>query len=767
MAMNLDKKSLSEQDICLQFITPSITQAGWLPEQIGREVQLTDGQVLVKGQTAVRSTGSSKRADYILYYKPDLPLAVVEAKSNIHSVSHGIQQAKGYAQMVDIPFVYSSNGDAFHQFDPQSNPVEQQITLDRFPSPDELWQRYQQQLSASQQQIALQSRYPSTEKTPRYYQQVAINRSLQAIARGQNRLLLVMATGTGKTYVASQIIWRLWKSGQKKRILFLADRNILVDQAKNNDFKYFGGAMTKISNRQIDKAYEIYLSLYQAISGNEEERNIYRQFSPGFFDLVVVDECHRGSAKEDAAWREILDYFHSATHLGLTATPKQDKEVSNLDYFGQPVYTYTLKQGIEDGFLAPYKVIRTDLDKDLDGWRPKPGQLDDKGLKIEDRTYDRNDMDRVLILSQRTQLVAKQLTEHLQSTDPMQKTIIFCEDIDHAERMRVALVNLNPEQVQHNANYVARITGDQTEGKLLLDNFIDPENPYPVIATTSRLLDTGVDAQTCKIIVLDQVVSSTARFKQIIGRGTRLKEEYGKLYFTIIDFRNITQLFADPDFDGLPVGDEDETDEDQKPERKKKLKPDTDDTEGRVKYHVAGVDVFVLAQRVQYYSLEGELITESLTDYTRQKVNQNYASLQDFLHRWTEEDRKEAVVQELEQQGVLFEALAEQVGRELDPFDLICHVVYDQPAMTRQERVNNIRRSSYFTEYGDLARQVLDALLNKYADGQLSDLSDLQVLNVSPFTQMGTALEILRAFGGRPNYQQAIKQLQQDLYKVA
>jgi len=373
----------------------------------------------------------------------------------------------------------------------------------------------------------------------------------------------------------------------------------------------------------------------------------------------------------------------------------------------------------------------------------------------------------VLILSQRTQLVAKQLTEHLQSTDPMQKTIIFCEDIDHAERMRVALVNLNPEQVQHNANYVARITGDQTEGKLLLDNFIDPENPYPVIATTSRLLDTGVDAQTCKIIVLDQVVSSTARFKQIIGRGTRLKEEYGKLYFTIIDFRNITQLFADPDFDGLPVGDEDETDEDQKPERKKKLKPDTDDTEGRVKYHVAGVDVFVLAQRVQYYSLEGELITESLTDYTRQKVNQNYASLQDFLHRWTEEDRKEAVVQELEQQGVLFEALAEQVGRELDPFDLICHVVYDQPAMTRQERVNNIRRSSYFTEYGDLARQVLDALLNKYADGQLSDLSDLQVLNVSPFTQMGTALEILRAFGGRPNYQQAIKQLQQDLYKVA
>nr|WP_295623401.1 DEAD/DEAH box helicase family protein [uncultured Nitrosomonas sp.] len=553
-----DKKSLSERDICTQYITPAIIRAGWdLHSQIREEVSFTKGRIIVRGKLHAR--GEQKRADYILYYKPSIPLAVIEAKENSCSVGAGMQQALNYADTLGVPLVFSSNGDGFllHDRTGLATQIEQVLTLDEFPSPAQLWQRYCQWkgLGTAEARHTVEMSYfdDGTVRAPRYYQANAINHAVEAVAKGQQRILLVMATGTGKTYTAFQIIWRLWKSGTKKRILFLADRNILVDQTKNNDFKPFGAAMTKISRRQIDKSYEIYLSLYQAVTGSEEEQNIYKQFSPDFFDLIVIDECHRGSAAEDPAWREILDYFSSAAHIGLTATPKETREVSSIHYFGDPVYSYTLKQGIEDGFLAPYKVVRIDIDKDLQGWRPSKGQTDKHGETIGDRIYNLNDMDRTLVLEQRTELVAWKITEFLTAIDPYAKTIVFCDDIDHAERMRQALVNLNPEQVRKNRKYVMRITGDDIEGKAELDNFINPEERYPVIATTSKLMTTGVDAQTCKLVVLDQHIKSMTEFKQIIGRGTRINEDYGKFWFTIMDFKKATELFADKDFDGEPV----------------------------------------------------------------------------------------------------------------------------------------------------------------------------------------------------------------------
>jgi len=551
----VNKKSLSETDIRTKFITPAIVKAGWdLNTQIREEVALTAGRVLVKGRKLQR--GPAKFADYILYYKPNLPIAVVEAKDNQHALGDGMQQALGYAHMHGgLPFAFSSNGDGFlfHDRTATAGPVETPLSLNAFPSPEDLWQRYcaWRGLDAQASTVVAQDYYfDASGKTPRYYQLNAINAAIEAIAKGQRRILLVMATGTGKTYTAFQIIWRLWKAGAAKRILFLVDRNILADQAKTNDFKPFGSALTKIQKRQADKSYEIYLALYQAVSGTEEERNIYKQFSPDFFDLVVIDECHRGSAREDAAWHEILTYFASAVHIGLTATPK---EVSNIHYFGDPIYTYSLRQGIEDGFLAPYKVVRIDLDKDLFGWRPPRGKTDKNGQLVEDCIYNQKDMDRTLVLERRTQLVARRITEFLKGSSRFDKTIVFCEDIDHAERMRQALVNENADLAKANRRYIMRITGDEQEGKAELDNFIDPESVFPVIATTSELMATGVDAQTCKLIVLDQSIQSMTKFKQIIGRGTRINEPYGKLYFTILDFKKATELFADPDFDGDPV----------------------------------------------------------------------------------------------------------------------------------------------------------------------------------------------------------------------
>lgn len=554
----MNKKSLSERDICTKFITPAIVSAGWdLHTQIREELSFTKGRIIVRGKLHTR--GKQKRADYVLYYKSNIPIAVIEAKENNLSVGAGMQQALDYAETLDVPFVFSSNGDAFlmHDRTGSADRVEQELALDAFPSPEELWRRFCKWRGVDTPEAKNTVEMPyyddGTGRAPRYYQVNAVNRAIEAVASGANRILLVMATGTGKTYTAFQIIWRLWKPGTKKRILFLADRNILVDQTKNNDFKPFGAAMTKITKRQIDKSYEIYLSLYQAVTGNDEEKNIYKQFSPDFFDLIVIDECHRGSAAENSAWREILEYFSSATHIGLTATPKETKDVSSITYFGDPVYSYTLKQGIEDGFLAPYKVIRIDIDRDLQGWRPSVGQVDKRGQLIEDRIYNQSDMDRTLVLEKRTELVAKKITEFLAATDPFAKTIVFCDDIDHAERMRQALVNLNPERVKENRKYVMRITGDEQEGKAELDNFINPEERYPVIATTSKLMTTGVDAQTCKLVVLDQHIKSMTEFKQMIGRGTRINEDYGKYWFTIMDFKKATELFADEAFDGPPI----------------------------------------------------------------------------------------------------------------------------------------------------------------------------------------------------------------------
>lgn len=783
----MDKKKLSERDICSKFITPALLSAGWdLHSQIREEVSFTKGRIIVRGKLHTR--GEQKRADYILYYKSNIPIAVIEAKDNSYAVGAGMQQALNYAETLGVPFVFSSNGDAFLLHDRTGNAekTEQELSLERFPSPAELWQRFCQWkgIETTQARNTVEMPYydDGTGRTPRYYQANAINNSIEAVAKGQNRVLLVMATGTGKTYTAFQIIWRLWKSGTKKRILFLADRNILVDQTKNNDFKPFGAAMTKISKRQIDKSYEIYLSLYQAVTGNEEEKNIYKQFSPDFFDLIVVDECHRGSAAEDSAWREILEYFSAATHIGLTATPKETKDVSSIDYFGAPVYSYTLRQGIEDGFLAPYKVVRIDIDKDLQGWRPLAGQTDKTGKVIEDRVYNQSDMDRTLVLEKRTELVAQKITEFLKATDPFAKTIVFCDDIDHAERMRQALVNLNPERVKENRKYIMRITGDEMEGKAELDNFINPEETYPVIATTSKLMTTGVDAQTCKLVVLDQHIKSMTEFKQIIGRGTRINEDYGKYWFTIMDFKKATELFADKNFDGDPVVIY-EPKGDQSP-----VPPDDEATDypsgdgetvdggllddpfgaegepGRIKYVVGNVTVHVVSERVQYYGPEGKLITESLKDYTRNTVRRDYASLDEFLKRWTAADRKAAILDELEQHGVLLEPLADEVGKDFDAFDLICHVAFDQPPLTRRERAEQVKKRNYFAKYGEQARQVLEALLEKYADTGVENIEDIKILTLDPFKTMGTASELVSAFGGKAAYMAALQALEDQLY---
>lgn len=765
-------KIFSERDICTKYITPAIVNAGWdLLSQIREEVSFTKGRIIVRGKLHTR--GEQKRADYILYYKSNIPLAVIEAKDNKHSVGDGMQQALNYAETLNVPFAFSSNGSSFlfHDRTGSSKKIEEELTMKNFPSPSKLWNIYckSKNIKTEKELTAITASYhdDGTNRS-RYYQVSAINNVMEAIAKDQKRILLVMATGTGKTYTAFQIIWRLWKSGIKKRILFLADRNILLDQTKNNDFKPFGSAMTKITKRQIDKSYEIYLSLYQAVTGNEEDKNIYKQFSPDFFDLIVIDECHRGSAAEDSAWREILKYFSSATQIGLTATPKETKDVSSSDYFGDPVYTYSLKQGIEDGFLAPYKVIRIDIDRDLQGWRPSIGQRDKSGQLIEDRIYNQIDMDRSLVLEKRTELVAKKITDFLVATDPYAKTIVFCDDIDHAERMRKALVNLNPERVLANRKYIMRITGDEEEGKAELDNFINPEEKYPVIATTSKLLSTGVDVQTCKLIVLDQHINSMTEFKQIIGRGTRINEDYNKYWFTIMDFKKATELFSDKAFDGdpvviyepgpdkPPVPPEDPTD--------KTLDDNKEDEKRRTKYVVGDVTVYVMAERVQYYGMQGKLITESLKDYTKKTVKKDYTSLNDFLKKWSDAEQKGIIINELQQHGVLLEPLAEEVGKDFDAFDLICHVAFDQPPLTRRERVEKVKKRNYFVKYGAQARKVLEKLLEKYADTGIQHIEDIKVLTVSPFSDLGTAVQLVSAFGGKSNYLKAVQELKYELY---
>ncbi|MCS0352241.1 DEAD/DEAH box helicase family protein [Vibrio ordalii] len=816
MVTGVNKAKLSETDIITKFILPAIKNSGWDDmAQIRQEVKLRDGKVIVRGQAAARK--KVKSADIVLYHKPSMPLAVVEAKAHKHEIGKGMQQGIDYASLLEVPFVFASNGDGFIFRDlTNSAQLETEIRLEDFPTPQQLWEKYclWKGYKTEHLPVITQDYHDDgSGKSPRYYQLQAINKTVEAVATGQDRILLVMATGTGKTYTAFQIIWRLWKAKAKKRILFLADRNILVDQTKTNDFQPFGTAMTKITGRKVDPAFEVHLALYQALTGPEEEQKAYKQVDPNFFDLIIIDECHRGSASEDSAWREILEYFSSATQVGLTATPKETDEVSNIEYFGDPVYTYSLKEGIEDGFLAPYKVIRVDIDIDVQGWRPTKGQTDKHGEIIEDRIYNQKDFDRTMVIDERTELVAKTITNYLNRTDPMAKTIVFCNDIDHAERMRRALVNLNPEQVNKNDKYVMKITGDDEVGKAQLDNFINPKKKYPVIATTSELMSTGVDAKTCKLVVLDQGIQSMTKFKQIIGRGTRIDERYGKLWFTILDFKKATELFADERFDGTPervkvttpkqfededdlddiiegmddidadnpFGDEDiDSDSIQEPESSygdnfggssKGGAEGNDDwnDENRVrKFHVNGVSVKALAERVQYYDSDGKLVTESFKDYTRKTMVKQFASLNDFIKRWNESERKQAIIDELAEAGILWEVLEDEVGKDMDPFDMICHVVYGQPALTRKERADNVKKRNYFTKYGDTAQQVLNNLLDKYADGGVAEVENITVLKVAPFNEIGSMKEIINnGFGGKPQYLEAVNELEAAIYQSA
>lgn len=782
----MDKKSLTEQDIRTKFITPAVLRAGWdKMTQMREDVRLTDGRINVRGRLVSR--GKSKRADYILEYKPNIRVAVIEAKDNKHAIGDGMQQALEYAEMADVPFVFSANGDGFVFHDKTRADAERETTLDNhsFPSPDDLWARYTawKGLTPEAEEVVLQDYHDDGgEKRPRYYQIRAVNAAMEAIAKGKDRILLVMATGTGKTYTAFQIIWRLWKAGRKKRILFLADRNVLIDQARVNDFKPFGGAMTKISRHHIDHSYEIYLSLYQAITGPEENQKIFRKFSPGFFDLIVVDECHRGSAAEDSAWREILEYFSGATQIGLTATPRETKYISNIDYFGEPVFSYSLKQGIQDGFLAPYKVVRVHIDHDVEGYRPEPGQLDRYGREVEDRIYNTRDFDRELVLDERTKLVARKVSQFLkESEDRFQKTIIFCVDQEHAARMRQALVNENADLVDANHRYVMRITGGDPEGQAEIDNFIDPESRYPVLVTTSRLLSTGVDVRTCRLIALDRQVNSMTEFKQIVGRGTRVYEDDNKFYFTLMDFRGATHHFADPDFDGDPVqiyepGEDDPMTPPDDPDQPEPGEGETTihdpvdpdpppDGGGREKIYVDGVDATIIAERVHYLDANGRLVTESLRDFIRKALKKRFASLDDFLRRWDAAERKAAIIEELEAEGLPLDPLAEEVGKNFDPFDLICHVAFDARPLTRRERAENVKKRDVFARYGDKARAVLTALLDKYADDGVLDLNDPRVLTILPFTTLGTPYELVKSFGDREDFERAARELQSALYR--
>jgi type I restriction enzyme R subunit len=822
----MNKRALSETEICDRLITPALQRAGWLLERMRREYSFTDGRIIVRGRLVSR--GRRKRADYLLVYE-GVPLAVIEAKDNSHAIGDGLQQALAYAESLNTPFVFASNGDGFlfHDRTGQSDHRETSLALDAFPSPEELWRRYSlwKGFTAEQEKVALQPYYDGgSRKDPRYYQINAIQATVEAITKGQQRILLVMATGTGKTFTAFQIIWRLWKAGQKKRILFLADRNVLVNQTMVNDFRPFTDKMAKLSTtaktiersdgtqetinvaldrqRRINKSHEIYLGLYQSLTGPEERQKLYKEFSPGFFDLIVVDECHRGSAAENSDWREILTYFNAATQIGLTATPKETKYVSNIEYFGEPLYTYSLKQGIRDGFLAPYKVIRVHLDLDVEGYRPKPGEVDDRGVEIEDRLYNQKDFDRNLVIDERTLRVAKWISDYLKASgDRMQKTIVFCVDTEHALMMRQALINENQDLVAANGRYVMRITGNDEEGMKALDDFIDPMNPWPVLVTTSRLLSTGVDAQTCRLIVLDREVGSMTEFKQIVGRGTRVHADSQKFYFTLVDFRKASNHFADPDFDGEPVqiyepgeGDdplppveavppraEDDLWPEEDSEAETPLLGDGEDAEfpdplapvppgeRRQKYYIKGKPVRVLTERIEYLDENGKLVTESLRDYSRRTVREHYASLDAFLRRWRGEERKATIIQDAAEEGLLLEPLQEELGLQLDPFDLICHIAYDQPPLSRRERAARVQKQDVFSRYGLQARAVLEALLDKYQhEGTIDDLADVKILQIPPFSAMGTQIELVRHFGGKKaDFEQAVHDLQSALYAEA
>lgn len=787
----MEKRDLSEADIKARYITPAVEQAGWNKKQIRYEYAFTSGRIILRGN--ITSRGKKKFADYLLFYKANFPLAIIEAKDNSHPVGAGLQQAIEYAEILDVMFVYASNGDGFVEQDLITGNI-RNLSLDDFPSPDELYHKYVCEMNFSEtgEKVLLEPYYwvPGYKK-PRYYQRVAIDRTVNAVASGKNRVLLVCATGTGKTFMAFQIIYRLWKAGIKKKILFLADRNVLIDQTISGDFKPFGSKMTKVENRQLDSSYEIYLALYQQLAGDEGVEP-FKQFKPEFFDLILVDECHRGSAREESAWRKILEYFSGATQIGMTATPIETKEASSQTYFGEAIYEYSLKQGINDGFLAPYKVIRIGLDKDLVGYRPEAGKLDDNGYEIEDREYNVKDFDRTLVLDERTKVIAKKVTEFLKKTDRFSKTIVFCVDVEHAERMRQALINENKDIWTKNHKYIMRITGDNAEGKAQLDNFIDEDSEYPVIAVTSKLMTTGVDAKMCKLIVLDNNINSPIEFKQIIGRGTRLLEDYGKTYFTIMDFRNATRLFADKNFDGNPevvidiTGDDPISPATGDGDNFQNKGDDMDNSSGvgnignadnvwgtddgfekPKKYYIKDVEVKVLSERVQYIDKDGKFITESLIDYTKKNILGQYARLDVFLKTWNEAKKKQAIVDELREDGVLLDAVREETGQtDIDDFDLILHLAYDKAPLTRIERIKNVQKRGYLYKYSELARKVLGALMDKYASEGLKEIEETKVLQLQEFQKFGSPMKIVKAFGGKAAYEQAVKELEDEIFSA-
>lgn len=767
--------NLTEEDVKFRYITPAIEKAGWHKEDIFYEYYITKGAVQVHGNSVTR--GAAKKADYIMTYGVvKQPLAVVEAKQMKFPVGYGMNQAMEYAQMLDIKFAYSSNGKGFIEYDFFTGKTKE-LKIDEFPTPQELWQRYcvGKELDEETEKIVQEPYYIDTfnNKKPRYYQRIAIDRTIEAIAKNQKRILLVMATGTGKTYTAFQIVYRLIRAKKVNRVLYLADRNILIDQTIGQDFKPFEKVITKVKNRHLDSSYEIYMSLYQQLVGDNGEE-IFRQFKPEFFDLIIVDECHRGSARADSQWRAVLNYFKDAVQIGLTATPKETKQVSNQSYFGEPVYTYSLKQGIADGFLAPYKVIRINIDRDSEGWRPYKGQIDLNGQEIEDRVYTGTDFDKNLIIDERTKEVARRITRWLKENGRYSKTIVFCVDVGHAERMRQALINENSDIMKVNSNYIMRITGDNKEGKEKLDYFIDPVEKYPTIVTTSKLMTTGVDAKTCKLIVLENNINSIIEFKQIIGRGTRLNPDYGKNFFTIMDFRGVTRLFSDPDFDGEPItvidGDN-SLPKDEQDTSNTKTEPDEpvftppEVHEVKEKYHVNGVDVNIVSERVQYLDADGKLITESLIDYSKKNIRREYASLNDFINAWSRTAKKQVIIEELEKCNVSLEELKKATGRDdLDEFDLILHIAYDQKPLTRKERIANVKKKNYFGKYSETCRQVLDALMEEYMDEGITEIQNPQVLRNKKFAKWGSMVKIAKLFGGKKQYFEAVDELTDLIY---
>ena len=775
MGTVLSKYEMSEEDIKLQYITPAILSK-WNRGKITMEtnVKVTDGKINLKGNLAFRE--KPKRADYILYLNTNNPIAIVEAKDNKHSISHGLQQAMTYARMLDLPFAYSSNGDGFAEHDFLTG-KERRFGMEEFPTEEELAVRFKEEsgMTPAQEEI-IEQPYYSSQNTypPRYYQRIAINRTVDAIARGQNRLLLVMATGTGKTYTAFQIVYRMLQSGCKRKILYLADRNILVDQSIQQDFAPLEKVIHKVNVSKEDKStitsHEVYFSLYQQLISDDDKEQFSELFTPEFFDLIIVDECHRGSAKEESRWRRILEYFSSATQIGMTATPKETKYVSNLSYFGEPVYTYSLKEGIEDGFLAPFKVINimTDIGE---GWRPRKGQRDIYGNEIEDRIYTNSDYDYNIILEDRIQQVAAEITRYLKSTDRMAKTIVFCATEDAAERMRQALVNLNADMVKENPDYVVRITGSDDYGKKKLDYFISVSSPYPVIATTSKLLSTGADCKMTKLIVLDEIIGSMTEFKQIIGRGTRLREKEGKTHFVVMDFRNVTRLFADPDWDGPIMMDSGFASAGkiapQPPESDEQLLADAEEPKhSKPVVSRDGCKVEIIRKTVSVYDANGKLLRqESIVDYTKENIRGEYASLDNFIRQWSREEKKEKIREMLRERGIDLEVMKSEQGMtDVDDFDFICHVAFDKKPLTRKERADNVKKRDFLSKYSGVAREVLESLLDKYMNTGIYEIEKTEILKLDPFLKLGKPAKIAGYFGGKAGYKQAVKELEKAIY---